>query len=204
MSPRRYYFEPLLISCHYSGPNMDESTLLNGLRVNDPSAWQELVDRFGDRLLRTAFLYGGNEEQAEEWVQETFVRCVRSVDRYRGECAIATWLSSILHNVARSSKRRTPWLRFAESMPEIESAPIVEPGLDSDALCAALALLSPEHRQVVVMRYYEDLPLADIAHRTGTALGTVKSRLHYAHEHLRRMISGLNPTETQSTKVGRL
>jgi hypothetical protein len=73
---------------------LDDTMLLEGLRANDPQAWEELVGRFGDRLLRAA--------------------------SFHGECAIGTWLSAILRNVARTSRRRTPWLRFVGVLPEPE------------------------------------------------------------------------------------
>jgi RNA polymerase sigma-70 factor (ECF subfamily) len=168
----------------------EDTPLIDGLRSNQPQAWEALVSDYGDLLLRMAYRTCDNEEQAREWVQETFVRCTHSIDRYRGECALGTWLVSILRNVMRASRRRTPWLSFVSDVPEAQAC---DPGdhqvSDFHQLEEALLLLSSEHREVLILRYFENRSLADIAHHTGTALGTVKSRLHYAQEHLRGLLS---------------
>lgn len=154
---------------------------------------QGLVEHCGDRLLRSAFLLCGDESEAQDLVQETFLQALKSAHRFRGHSAIYTWLFGILRNLSHRHLRKHKRLVFEESFIASQVAVAEpEPGADGDfcaqALAQALQQLSPEHREVVVLRYYENLKINEIASCIGASAGTIKSRLHYAVRHLQQVL----------------
>jgi RNA polymerase sigma-70 factor (ECF subfamily) len=154
---------------------------------------QELVDSHGNRLLRSACLLCGDETEAQDLVQETFVQALKSAHRFRGDSAVHTWLHGILLNLCRRHFRKQKRLVFEEERVLKETVqPVPADELDRDfcakALAQAVQKLSSEHREVIVLRYYENLKIEEIARQTGVSKGTVKSRLHYAVRCLEQFI----------------
>jgi RNA polymerase sigma-70 factor (ECF subfamily) len=167
-----------------SGPNAPASVDLPGM-----------IGTHGDRLLRSAYLLCGNETEAQDLVQETFLQALKSATRFRGESSAYTWLQGILRNLCHHHFRKQKRLVFEEELVLMEPSP---PGAaeasDEDFRAAKLAeavqKLSPGHREVVVLRYYENMKIHEIASHTGVSVGTVKSRLHYAVRCLERLVPG--------------
>ncbi len=160
-----------------------------------PLDLQELIDSHGNRLLRSACLLCGNETEAQDLVQETYVQALKSAHRFRGDSAVYTWLHGILLNLCRRHFRKQKRLVFEEERVLKETIqPSLAEEIDRDFCATGLALaiqkLSPEHREVIVLRYYEDLKIEEIARQTGVSKGTVKSRLHYAVRCLEQLIPG--------------
>jgi RNA polymerase sigma-70 factor (ECF subfamily) len=154
---------------------------------------QALIDAYGDRLLRSACLLCGDETEAQDLVQETFVQALKSAHRFRGESAVYTWLHGILLNLCRRHFRKQKRLVFEEERVLKETVqPSPADDLDRDfcakALAQAVQKLSPEHREVIVLRYYENLKIEEMARHIGVSKGTVKSRLHYAVRCLEQFI----------------
>jgi RNA polymerase sigma-70 factor (ECF subfamily) len=183
---------------------MEEQQLVSALRRRDPAAAQELVRSWGDRLLRSAFLLCRNETEAQDLVQETFVQAMQSGHRFRGGSSIYTWLHAILLNLSRHYHRDRKHLVCDDELAR-RDIPTPEEGpsrLDADAACATLAAalgrLSGPHREAVVLRFYEDLKIHEIAARLGISRGTVKSRLHYAIAKLQQLL----PAEMNLFGVG--
>src|SRR6266446_3726570 len=77
---------------------------------------QELIESYGDRLLRSACLLCGDETEAQDLVQETFVQALKSAHRFRGDSAVYTWLHGILLNVCRRHLRKQKRLVFDEGL----------------------------------------------------------------------------------------
>ena len=186
---------------------MEQEQLAAALRRRDPAAAQELVRCWGDRLLRSAFLLCGNETEAQDLAQETFVQALQSAPRFRGGSSVYTWLHGILLNLTRHYHRDRRRLVCDDALARRDSpAPAEEKsGLDADAATAALATalgrLSEPHREAVVLRFYEDLKIHEVAARLAVSPGTVKSRLHYAIAELQRFLPAeLNPFGEQGTK----
>src|SRR5436190_686690 len=140
---------------------MDQEKLITALKSRDHEAIEELVHAYGDRLLHSAILLCGNETDAQDLVQDTFVQAIGSVHRFRGQSALYTWLQAILLNLARHYHRSRRRLIYDEELANQRLDP-VEPDsarLDLEAagsnLSDALERLSPAHREVVVLRYFE-------------------------------------------------
>jgi RNA polymerase sigma-70 factor (ECF subfamily) len=175
---------------------MDEDQLVQGLRSQDPGAVQELVVAHGDRLFRSACLLCGNEAEAQDLVQETFLQAVRSAHRFGGRSSVYTWLHGILLNLTRHYHRDRKRIVYDEESARQEPAVAEESPSRLDvemaagALAEALGRLSGSHREIIILRFYEDMKIHEIAAHLGISRGTVKSRLHYAIAEMQRHLPG--------------
>ena len=175
---------------------MDEEQLVRGLRSREPGAVQELVASCGDRLFRSACLLCGDAAEAQDLVQDTLLQAIRSAQRFQGRSSIYTWLHGILLNLTRHYHRDRKWIVYDEELARLETPPAEQApsGLDietaSGALAQAMQGLSAPHREVLVLRFYEDMKIHEIAAHLGLSKGTVKSRLHYAIAELQRRMPG--------------
>jgi RNA polymerase sigma-70 factor (ECF subfamily) len=173
---------------------MNEEQLVAALQGQDPGAVQELVNACGDRLLRSAYCLCGNETEAQDLVQDTFLQALRSVHRFQGRSTVYTWLHAILLNLTRHYHRDRQRMVYDDELAGREAAPAdespgsLDTGAAASALREALHRLSPAHREVIILRYYEDLKIHEIAGHLGLSAGTVKSRLHYAIGELQKIL----------------
>jgi RNA polymerase sigma factor (sigma-70 family) len=171
------------------------------VRGGDRDAYAELVRRHAPVALRTARLLGAGAD-AEDVVQEAFVKAYSALDRFRDGAPFRPWLLRIvaneLRNVQRSSGRRAARERSAwERTEPLLVLPVAEDpaahalsGERRAELVRGLAALSQAHRQVVTCRYLLDLDEAETAAVLGWPVGTVKSRLHRALGRLSEAMAG--------------
>jgi RNA polymerase sigma-70 factor (ECF subfamily) len=154
---------------------------------------EELLSAHGERLLRSAYLLCGNETEAQDLVQETFLQALKSRHRFRGDSVVYTWLHGILRNLSHRHVRKQRRLVFEEELILGQASNPASANEADDDFCAArlaqaLQKVSPEHREVIVLRYYENLKIHEIAQQTGVSNGTVKSRLFYAVRALQQLL----------------
>jgi RNA polymerase sigma-70 factor (ECF subfamily) len=187
-------------------------TLLARARAGDAEAFCRLVEPLEERLLRQAAALCRDPAAAEDLAEETLLEAWKSLARYNESCRFTTWLYAILlhrHQKAAWRARRRPiplaWLSRSEEEQhrhgfEQVAEPALSPAerLSQDELAAeirrAVQTLPRKHRAVVLLRFFEDASLADIAVVLNCPVGTVKSRLHHALDKLRKM--NLNLSET--------
>ncbi len=172
---------------------MDEADIVAALKGGDAAAVEELVCLYGDRLLRSAYLLCGNEADAQDLVQDTLILAFRNARRFRGKSALYTYLHGILLNLTRHYHRKRKRMVYTDRPPDlagVERFPSPDPdaAVASSALMEAIRQLSPAHREVIILRYYEGMKVHEIAKHIGARQGTVKSRLHYAVSRLRQLI----------------
>lgn len=151
-----------------------------------------LVERHHSPLL--GFLYrltGGNRALAEDLAQETFLRALRNIQQYQPSRRFKPWLYAIAVNIARDHFKRAD-TRYAvilsdEEFFSLEDPIGVEDNLQDDTQRVALAITAlPVHqREAIILRYYQDLSLAEISEALAIPIGTVKSRLSLGLRHLR-------------------
>ncbi len=172
---------------------MTDDEAIRRCQDGDREAFRHLVERYKNPLYGTAYLMTGNAAHAEEHVQEAFLSAWRGIRTFRRGRPAKPWLMRILVNTVISQQRR----RQLTVVPIDESLlPGATPGPHAeaeaaenrDAVRAALARLSPEHRQVVVLRYFAELTVPQVARSTGVREGTVKSRLHRALRQMRELL----------------
>lgn len=160
------------------------------VQLGDREAFAELVGAHQAEVLAYCARFLGDPSAAADVTQEVFLTLWRERDRYREEGRLRHWLLRVARHrcLAETKKRRSR--RALSDRVAAQPAAAVEPLTgDSAALAAALAGLKPAHRDVVVLRYLEDLSLADIAAITGLRQGTIKSRLHRALARLRKELA---------------
>ena len=184
-----------------------EASLIVALKGRDSGSLEGLIAAYGTRLLRSATLLCGDESQAQDLVQDTFVEAFRSAHRFRAQASLYTWLHSILLNLTRRYRRDSRRLVYDDALavPEISVGEEPPSALDlasaATELTRALQALSEPHREVIVLRYYEHLKIPEIARHLGVSSGTVKSRLHYAIRELQRVFPPeMNLFSTSGTK----
>ncbi len=139
-----------------------------------------------DHLYRLAGLLLGGASDAEDASQEALATAWRSFDSLRDDGRFDAWLDRILVNACRDRLRRRNRIRFVPIDGHL--GPVVDPFasvLDDDAALRRLAVLDIDTRAVVVLHYWADLPLTEVAARLGISTGTVKSRLHRALSRMR-------------------
>jgi RNA polymerase sigma factor (sigma-70 family) len=177
-----------------SRPPHNEAALVERARRGDSAAYEALVRAHQDIAFRTACLFAGSAAEAEEAAQEAFVKAWRALPRFRAGAPFRPWLLAIVGNEARNRRRaagrRTRLeLRAAEVAPPVAGAPSSESVVlmaERDAsLRAALATLAEPDREVLYLRYFLDLPEADMAAVLDCRPGTVKSRLSRSLARLR-------------------
>lgn len=189
---------------------MDEQRLRLAFQSRDPAAMQELVETLGPRLLRSAFLLCGNGTEAQDLVQDTFLQAIQSAHRFGGRSSVYTWLHGILLNLTRHYHRDRKRLVGADELVQQEPA-LAEDGparLDTDlaatTLTEALRRLSAAHREVLVLRFFEEMKIHEIARHLSISRGTVKSRLHYAIAEMQKLLPAeLNLFGAQGTNQRR-
>ena len=173
---------------------MDEAKLVRALKGRDSAAIEALIETHGNRLLRSATLLCGDETNAQDLVQDTFVEAFRSVHRFRGQASLYTWLHSILLNLTRHHRRDSQRLVYDNELAAREVSVLEErpSALDFESAAAELARalrqLSDSHREVLVLRYYEHMKIHELARHLGVSKGTVKSRLHYAIREMQKIL----------------
>ena len=183
----------------------DDQPLIEAARAGRAEAFGELVRRYQGRLYPTLLRLTGSAEDAQDLLQEAFLRAYRKLDRFRGGSSFYTWLYRLAVNLALSHRRRRKGpARFSELRAEggAEIEPTGDPEqtdptipaerAERDALVqSALDALAPDHRAVVVLKEFDGLRYEEIAATLGIPVGTVRSRLHRARHELRGRLSGI-------------
>jgi len=182
---------------------MTDLELLRRFKHGDEAAFHELVDRYADYLYGVAWSLVGHAADAEDIVQETFAGAFRGAAGFREAASIKTWLLRILmRQCARS--RRSAWKRRVFSFsdrpesstdgetaaPDALSAPPQQQVEHRVDVVQMLETLSPEHREVLVLRELEGMSYAEIAATLRVPQGTVESRLYRARQELRERFKG--------------
>lgn len=168
-----------------------DEELVGRIAKGDEPALAELLRRYERSLSSFLFRQTGGRD-VEDLYQETWLRVVRSVDRFDPGRRFSTWLFQIAVNLCRDwHRRRVP--EVAPAPAEVESAtdqPRLEAGMDAERL---LARLPEPQREVLILRYYHDLPEAEIAAILDCPKGTVKSRIHNAVASLSEIVRTEEP-----------
>jgi RNA polymerase sigma-70 factor, ECF subfamily len=163
-------------------------------------AFVRLADRELQRAYRLAGLILGNHQDAEDATQDALLRAWSAYASLRSWEDFQAWFDRILVNVCRDRLRRRKIVRFLPMSGEHDS-PGGDPFqrlINQDEMLRAMTGLDVDLRTVVVLRFWADLPVDEIARRTSTLSGTVKSRLHRA---LRLMRESLQQQANHSEKV---
>lgn len=174
---------------------MDEDKIVQRAQRGDAAAFEQLVTAYRDRVYRLALRLCGNGADADEAAQEAFLAAWKGLPNFRGESKFSTWLYQLVNHAAIDLLRREK-RHAAGDMEEVDapdSAPSpqqqAERNEQRQAVRDAVLQLPPEQRQVVVLRFMEELSYEEIGAALHLPVGTVKSRLNRAKAALREILS---------------
>ena len=185
------------------GPDMldPESQLVERCLLGEDAAWEELVRTHTRRVYGICFRFTGSDAEAQDLIQDVFLRLFRSLGSFRArEGSFTVWLARMARNLLIDHYRKSKLQRASDSMEERLS--VLEasgsPSTRADAILAgreageliqqALARLSPELREAVILRDLEELEYREIAGVLSIPEGTVKSRLNRGRAELARLL----------------
>jgi RNA polymerase sigma-70 factor (ECF subfamily) len=175
--------------------HLQESVLILRCQAGDEGAFEEIVSTYGPRLRYFLLKLLAGSDGVEDIVQEVWLDVYRGLARLRRPGSFRAWLYRIARDrAARVLRGARPRPEHLGNEPLATSEPDGEPftAEDAERIHAGLDRLSTEHREVLVLRFIEDLSYDEIAQITGSRVGTVKSRIHHAKRLLRRQIEGMN------------
>jgi RNA polymerase sigma-70 factor (ECF subfamily) len=176
--------------------SVSDQVLIDRARAGGESAFRELVERYEPRVAATVIGMLGPGDEAEDVGQEAFIRLYRSLDRFRGESSLGTYLTRIAINLSLTAlkKRKRRLSRFVSQneterdLPEASWDPRgeLERKNDIQRVREAVGRLAPNHRTVVVLRMIDGYSTREAAEILGVPVGTVMSRLARAMERLEK------------------
>ncbi len=178
----------------------DLETLVDAARGGDRRAFDELVRQTYEDTYTLAYRLTGNEEDARDVVQETYVRAWKGLKKFRGDARFSTWLYRITANAGytltkkRRKHRHEPMGDDAVEIPEPNTAAdpeaVAEASLLREEVAAAVDELPPKLRAVVVLKDVYDLSHDEIAEELGISESAAKVRLHRARRKLHDSVYG--------------
>ncbi len=189
-----------------------DETLAEEARNGSQEAFRELVERFERPVFGLIVRIVRRAEEAEDLAQETFLKAHRALARFDPSRKFSSWLFKIAHNTALDALRRAGETTLSLDAPPRDGDEAPEPPADPSAedpfaraagrdlgraLEAAIHRLRPEYREVLLLRFVEELSYEEIAEVTSAPLGTVKIHIYRARRDLARAMSelGWDPAE---------
>ena len=177
---------------------MEEKDLICRAARGDAEAFRQLVEAYQTPAYRLAARMCG-PDSAEDVTQEAFLAAWRALPEFRGDCRFSTWLYRLVSNAAIDCLRREKKHRDTGDVDDLE-LPDGGPSLQEQAersdtryaVRRALDRLSPEHRQVLLLRFMQELDYGEIARALNVSEGTVKSRINRAKSKLREVLAAGN------------
>ena len=189
----------------------NDFVLVERARVGDTDAFKELVDRHSRTLFKTAYRLTGNEADADDLVQEAFLRAYRKLDRFDGRSQFSTWLYRITVNcgmdLMRKKSRRNARAAIDEGV-VLDSMATEDPRPDRLALSgeigraveSVLRTLSPMERAAFVLRHFEGRSIAEIGGLLDARSGATKHAIFRAVKKLRAALGPLVEESHEATQ----
>ena len=189
-----------------SGVNPDEAALLTRMQAGDGAAFEACVRTYGGRLLHVARRILGNEEDANDAVQDAFLSAVKGIGQFKGESQLGTWLHRIVVNAALGrlrSRQRRPEKSIEALLPHFgEGEHQIDPPVPWKAtpettvqsqetrelVQRCISQLPETYRIVLLLRDIERLTTEETARTLDTSTAVVKTRLHRARQALRSLL----------------
>jgi len=196
----------IAIATRHETVRMSDSELVARLCAKDERAYEEMIDRFGKRMLAVARRFLSSEDDARDAVQEAFACLVESIDGFMGESLLSTWLHRIVVNAALMQlrrRRRKPEYSIDGLLPEfdrngdwvahtgplsISADQVLELRENRELVRRAIAQLPDTYRTILILRDIEELDSEEVAKILGITYNAVKLRLHRARQALRTLL----------------
>ncbi|MDZ7370817.1 MAG: sigma-70 family RNA polymerase sigma factor [candidate division KSB1 bacterium] len=185
---------------------LPDEELIRLFQNDELAAYDTLVRRYRDQLYLFAYRFLGNQQEAEDVVQETFLRLFRKRHAYRQIAKFSTWIYTIAGNLAKTELRRRKRRRlvsindmgFDEKEFEIEDEGMdtereADSSMTDKLIQQAISELSPRFREVIILRDIQELSYEEIGSILRIPLGTVKSRVNRARLKLQAKLKAIKP-----------
>ena len=198
---------PALAASH----QRENAAIARGLKRQDPELLDHIIDLYQHRLLRYLLFLTGKRETAEDLFQETWMRVLLRGSQYNGKARFDTWLFTIARNLVIDLSRKRTMASLDEmcddsngdrpfEVPMDAPSPLQQFQSREDAAQVSQVLLSlePIYREVLALRFYEELSLEEISSVTRAPLSTVKSRLYRGLAALKPLIEELRTLRSAS------
>jgi RNA polymerase sigma-70 factor (ECF subfamily) len=175
-------------------PAGEDDRLVRRCQDGDRDSFQPIVERYGDAVFSTVLLMARDRPLAEDVTQDAFLHAWRSIQTFRLGSPLRPWLLRIAVNRLNSHRRRKVFafvpLPWAERTARAAGTPenIIEAQHDRERVRAALERLPRELQQLLTLRYAAELSVPEISNALSWPEGTVKSRLHRAHQQMRTLL----------------
>lgn len=158
----------------------------------DPGlALEQAMQKYGDYILRLAYLTLGDRHEAEDVAQETFLRALAKGGQFRGQCRLGVWLGRICLNLCRDRQRGAGRTTLMADPVPARAGDDGERGwrrVEEQRLLSMVRKLPPVYRDVVMLHYWSGFDTIEIARATGVVPATVRSRLHRARLMLKTLL----------------
>lgn len=168
---------------------MKEAKLVKKAIKGNATAFEELLVLHSERLYRTAYLYAGNRDDALDIVQETSCKAFLAIGQLKNEQYFLTWLTRILihcaYDVLKKKKKEMPVEKLVD-LPSNSDDKVAE-NLD---LMEAISLLKAQHRMAIILFYYHDLAISEVARMMDIPENTVKTYLQRGRKELKTRLGG--------------
>lgn len=185
-----------------SSQTTEDFRLVNAFKAGDRKAFEELVRRYQRQVANIVYLTLGSREEVQDIAQEVFIRVFRSIDKFEFDASFFSWIYRITVNLCIDELRRKRIKRalsldfLTEGTLEREKKSkeqiLASDGFFNDEkreiVLKALQKISQEHRQVIILREYEELSYTEIAAYLGISIQAVESRIFRAREDLRTLL----------------
>ena len=180
--------------------NDSDAAVVRRCQTGDRESFAVLVERHRTMLFGTAYLMTRDRQMAEDAVQEALIEIWKHIGSLRKPAGLKAWLARIVVNEVRQQARKKKvaavTLEELPDPPETAEAPAGTIGGEMrQDLAGAVAMLPPDQKEAVVLRFFSDLTVAEIAAATGSRQGTVKSRLSRAMDRLGDLLRGYGNVE---------
>jgi RNA polymerase sigma-70 factor (ECF subfamily) len=183
------------------------SNLIQRSMAGDQSAFGEIFEQYKNLVYKTAYLMLDNPHEAEDALQEIFVKVYRSLGTYQpSKATFSTWLYRITVNHCLNQKRKPSFATETLEDSRLASQPphtLEDHFADEQAIQQALNRLSAKLRAVIVLRYYHDLAYAEIAQILEIPLGTVQSRLNQGMKQIQHALQAEQPRGYPNREVSK-
>jgi RNA polymerase sigma-70 factor (ECF subfamily) len=198
----------------YESPETDDAVLVARLKGDDESAYEEVVRRYGPRMLSVARRLLTQEQDSQDAVQDAFLSAFKSINNFQGDSKLATWLHRIVVNASLMklrSKRRRPEASIDDLLPKynedghrhnhnhwrVTHDTAVQTSEIREQVLVAIDKLPDLYREILLLRDIEELSTEETAQQLDITEGAVKTRLHRARLALRELLDPYMRGESQ-------
>lgn len=171
---------------------MEETDLIRSVQSGNEDAMNRLISNYYQAIFAYFYKNTNQYHQSKDLTQEVFIKMISGISRYKPKASFKSWLFTIasnhLKNYYRTLSRHPEYVGFLDDI-AVEKSAIIEAEMKKD-MCIALSHLPLEQRESIILRFYNDFSIKEIAKITRVMETTVKARIRYGLEKLKKELEG--------------